>query len=493
MLKTESGRGYRLLGGWTVRQPSAAAQPSEAAPFPVPDAQPSGVQFPAPAFGLIGRGGVVRELQDLLSAYRAVTLTGPGGIGKTTLALEVARSLLGDFDGAGWFVELVSLSDPGLVPSAVAGVLGLKLSGEAASPDAIARAIGERRTLLVLDNCEHVVETAARLAETIVRRCPHATVLATSRESLRTDGEYVYRVPPLEVPLEGEEEPSRILGHSAVELFIARARASDADSSSYAEHVAAIAAICRHLDGIPLAIEFAAARAATLGLAEVASHLDDRFRFLTAGRRTALPRHQTLRAVLDWSYELLPEAEQRLLQNLAILVGDFSLEAALAVAGDLPAPLVVDELANLLAKSLVVSDLRNEVAQYRLLETTRLYALEKLRDSGDYRRAAQRHAEYYRDIFAPAEAESESRPQAEWLATYARHIDNVRSALDWAFSSNGDPQVGVTLTIAAVPLWVQLSLLDECHDRVERALASLDAITADTARVCSYPLRLAGR
>ena len=285
-----------------------------------------------------------------------MTLTGPGGIGKTTLALEVARGLLGDFDGGGWFVELASLSDPDLVPSAVASVLGLKLSGGTISAESVARAVGEQHLLLVLDNCEHVIDAVANLTEVLVRRCPRTTILATSREVLRIDGEYVYRVPPLEVPAAEAVEPDHILGHSAVELFIARTQALESDFSPRAEDLPTIAAICRRLDGIPLAIEFAAARAATLGIQQVAIGLRDRFALLTGGRRTALPRHRTLRAALDWSHELLPEAERLLLRRLAIFPAGFTLDAAAAVMHDsgLEAAAVTDGIANLVAKSLVM-------------------------------------------------------------------------------------------------------------------------------------------
>jgi predicted ATPase len=238
-----------------------------------------------------------------------------------------------------------------------------------------------------------------------------------------------------------------------------------------------IAAICRRLDGIPLAIEFAAARAATLGLSQVAALLDDRFR-LTGGRRTALPRHQTLRATLDWSYQLLPPGEAAVLRRLAVFAGDFSLDAAIAIAGDIPDTRVVDDIASLAAKSLIAAELRDGIAQYRLLETIRLYALEKARGADELQQAARRHAEYYRDLFLPADADSETQSQDDWMTVYGRHLDNVRAALDWAFSGDGDPQVGVELTAAVVPLWILLSLLGECRDRVEQALASPRGDTA---------------
>jgi non-specific serine/threonine protein kinase len=401
MLKTASGRGYCLAGSWARRPDGSSAD--AAAPEQVRrSARPFLSNLPAGASELIGRADCVQHVRDLLSAYRVVTLTGPGGIGKTALALEAARGLFPAFEGDGRLVELVSLSDPGLVPSAAAGILGLTLGGDKVSPTAVAQAIGKGKILLVLDNCEHLIDAAAELVETIVRLCPNATVLATSREVLRIEGEYVYRVPPLDVPPEHQDEPADILEHGAVQLFIARTMASDSDFSPQEEDLQTIAATCRHLDGIPLAIEFAAARAATLGLRQVVSRLDDRFSLLTSGRRTALPRHQTLRATLDWSYELLPEQERRLLRRLAFFPAGFTLEAATAVMSD-AAPAVVEGIANLVEKSLVMLDGSATIPRWRLLETTRAYALEKLAESGEAEQAARCHAEFFPDLFASAE------------------------------------------------------------------------------------------
>jgi non-specific serine/threonine protein kinase len=300
MLKTASGRGYRLVGAWTARRESTSSAGSiDFEPVRSP-AEPFQINLPAAASDLVGRTDAVQHLRDLLSAYRVVTLTGPGGIGKTSLALEVARVLFPSFEGDVRLVELVSLSDPGLVPSAVAGAVGVKLGGDEISAESVARAIGAQKLLLVLDNCEHVIDAAAKLAQTVVRTCPRTTILATSREILKIEGEYVYRVPPLDVPPQ-REEPGNILAHSAVRLFIATTTALRSDFSPDGDNLPAIAAICRRLDGIPLAIDFAAAGVATLGLQQVAAGLDDRFALLTGGRRTALPRHQTLRATLDWS------------------------------------------------------------------------------------------------------------------------------------------------------------------------------------------------
>lgn len=472
MLKTASGRGYRLVGNWAPRQQGSAAQPVASPPAREPGA-PLANNFPLIAGRLIGRAAAARHVRDLVSAYRIVTLTGPGGIGKTSLALDAAHDVVAGFDGGGWFVELASLPDPGLVPSTVASVLGLKLSGEI-SAESIARAVGARQLLLVLDNCEHVIDAAANLAERFVRMCPNTTVLVTSREVMRIEGEAVYRVPPLDVPALEQDTPDHVLGHSAVELFISRMNALDADFSPRAEELTSVAAICRRLDGLPLAIEFAAASAATLGIASVALGLRDRFALLTAGRRTALARQRTLRATLDWGHELLPEAEQRLFRRLAVFQGGFTVDATVAVITDtgLDAPAVMDGIANLVLKSLVAQDQTANAPRWYLLETIRAYALGKLEESGDREWLARRHAEYFRDLFARAETELKTRPAADWRADYLRQLDDLRAALDWAFSANGDARAGIALTTAAVPLWMQLSLMEECRDRVRQALTA---------------------
>ncbi|HSF29459.1 MAG TPA: winged helix-turn-helix domain-containing protein [Candidatus Tectomicrobia bacterium] len=479
-IETMARRGYQFIaavhdGG----APDSTAEPHRAG-LPL-------TNLPAPASDLIGRDAALAEVADLLAAHRIVTLTGAGGIGKTRLGLEVARQLLPDFADGVWLAELASLSTPDLVADAVAAALGLELAGGVASADQIARALGPKQLLLVLDNCEHVIDGAARMAEALARANPQVRIMATSREPLRAEGEYLYRVPPLDVPAEDARDLEDMLRHGAVQLFIARARAAASGFVLEARTAAIIGAVCRRLDGIPLAIELAAARTATLGVEGLAARLDDRFRLLTGGHRTALPRHQTLRATLDWSYELLPESERVVLRRLAIFAGGFTLEAAIAIVAsaespDIAASDVVDAAANLVAKSLVGVHVDATTVRYRLLETTRAYALEKLTAGGEFEEVARRHAAYYRDLFARAEVECETRPTAEWLEDYRHWIDNVRAALDWAFSPSGDAAIGLALTAASVPLWFQLSQMVECRGRVERALASLEPGSPRDAR-----------
>ncbi len=469
LLRTESRRGYRLLGEWTLRQEDAA-KPSTDLRRTWTNVEGPATNIPPTVTPLVGRSAAIRKLQALVSAYRIVTLTGPGGIGKTALALEAARQVLGTFADGVWLVELSSLSDHDLVPSAVAGVLGLRLGSSTISPEAVARAVIGKRLLLILDNCEHVIDAAAKMSEALVRLCPHLTVMTTSREVLRVEGEHAYRVAPLEVPATEQLDPAEILAHSAPQLFIARAKELAADFSPDARSLRTVAEICRQLDGTPLAIEFAAARASTLGIQQVAAGLRDRFAVLTDGRRTALPRHRTLRATLDWSYDLLVAPERLLLQRLAVFSGSFPLAAALAVVGGGPVSEteIANSLANLVAKSLVVSDSGGGTAHFRLLETTRMYALSKLIEGGDLQSVSRRHALYYQSLLRTIENEWEksSIPLA--------HVDNVRSALEWCFSANGDRAIGVRLAAAATPVFLAMSLLAECQRWSERGILALD-------------------
>jgi predicted ATPase len=479
-IETLARRGYQFIA--VVGEGDAV----DSAAVPRRDGLPL-TNLPAPASDLIGRDAALAEVAELLAAQRIVTLTGPGGIGKTRLGLEVARQLLPDFPDGVWLAELASLSDADLVADAVAAALGLDLAGGVASPDGVARALGPKQLLLVLDNCEHVIERAARMAEALARANPKLRIMATSREPLRAEGEHLYRVPPLDVPAADAQDPEDVLRHGAVQLFVARARAAASYFVPDARTAVIIGAVCRHLDGIPLAIELAAARTATLGVEGVAARLDDRFRLLRGGHRTALLRHQTLRATLDWSYELLPESERVVLRRLAVFAGGFTLEAATAIgasteSSDIAASDVLDAVANLVAKSLVGVHVDAATVRYRLLETTRAYALEKLTAGGEFEQVARRHAAYYRDLFEQAEVECETRPTAEWLEDYRHCIDNVRTALDWAFSPSGDASIGIALTAASVPLWFQLSLMVECRGRVERALASLEPGSSLDAR-----------
>lgn len=366
LLRTEAGRGYRLLA-------------HEASPR-----QPAGGNLPAPVSPLIGRAVALARLGEFLAAHRAVTLAGPGGIGKTRLALEAAARLSAESGRAAWFIDLAPVTDPARVADAAAAALGLE-AREDWTADSVAGALAGADPVLVLDNAEHVAAGAAALAEAVARRCPGAHLVATSREVLRFEGEHLFRVAALEVPPILSITREDILRHGAMQLMMARAAALRPGFDPSEDGLRALSAICRRLDGLPLAIELAAARVVTLGAPEVLARLDRRFDLLSGGRRTALPRHQTLRAALDWSHGLLDELEQCLLRRLAVHVAGFTLEAAAAVVPDrLWAGLdLAGALSGLVEKSLLLLEEVEGQARWRMLETTRAYALEKLHEHGE--------------------------------------------------------------------------------------------------------------
>jgi predicted ATPase/DNA-binding winged helix-turn-helix (wHTH) protein len=475
LIRTVAGRGYQFTGEIRTVLAWPVSHVIVKMPEPAPTPTRLATNLPEPVSELIGRDAELAEILDLSGSHRLVTLTGAGGIGKTRLGFKVARHQLPRFADGVWVAELAPLSDPDLVPVTVATALGLELTPGTASPQSVANALRSKQVMLVLDNCEHVVDAAARMAESLLRANSVARVIATSREPLRAVGEWVYSVPPLAVPREDSPDSDDPLRYGAIRLFSDRARTAAANFSSDARTAAAIADICRRLDGIPLAIELAAARAATLGIQELAARLNDRFRLLTSGRRSALPRHQTLRGTFDWSYELLTEPERVGLCRLAIFAGGFTLQDACAIAADdeITAMEVVDCVASLVAKSLVTADIGGTMLRYRLLETTRAYALEKLVQGGEFDAVSRRHAARFLHLFEGTEAEAEKRTADEWLAEYVPRIDNLRAALDWAFSPAGDASIGVALTAAAVPLWMHLSLMDECSRWTGKAIASL--------------------
>lgn len=476
------GRGYRFVAAIDFNDPAPRVSRIETAT--------AAHNLPLLQARAVGRGEVIEALLGQLPERRFITIVGAGGIGKTTVALALAEALLPDYRDGIRFVDLASINDPRLVPSALGTALGLVAHSE----DAIVQLIDSlrnRQVLIVLDSCEHVVEAAASLAEQLLGGAPGVHILATSREPLRAEGERVHRLSPLESPAASANlTAAEALAFPAIRLFVERVAAimdgfelGDADAPIVAD-------ICRKLGGIALAIELAAARVDAFGVGQLAVLLDDRFRILKQGRRTAQPRHQSLTATLDWSYEFLPEVERIVLRRLSVFTGAFALESAIAVAGDDDSD-VIEAVANLVSKSLISADVGGSVVQYRLLDTTRVYAMQKLIDAAESEDYARRHARHHFDWFKRAEADWSTRPTgAQWLKDYGRGVDDVRSALNWAFSSDGDATVGVALTIASVPLWLELSLLHECRAHVERALESHARRPAHSARD-ALKLRLA--
>jgi predicted ATPase/DNA-binding winged helix-turn-helix (wHTH) protein len=465
---TVAGRGYSFVAPVTLSTPQYSPS-REAAVFDRLQ------RLPPKLTRMIGRDDTIRGLSAQLMMYRFVSIVGPGGIGKTTVAISAAHMLLDGFNGAVFFVDLAALTDAKLVPTAVARALGLMVQTQDPLRSLLAF-IGDRKILLVLDNCEHVIDSAATLAERVVGGAPQTHVLTTSREALRVEGEHVHLLYALDCPPEDVSLTSaEALKYPAAQLFTERAAASGHGAVLSDSDAPIVATICRRLDGIPLAIELAASRAGPLGIRGVGELLDNRFSLLWRGRRTAVPRHQTLNAMLDWSYNLLSQHEKAVLCRLSVFLGDFTLEAACFVAADAE----IDQASStraiigLLAKSLISKTESRGSTYYRLLETTRIFAQAKLVDRGERNRVARRHAKFFSD-FLQHDQLVQSRFGEHDLSRYAAHIGNVRTALQWAFSDDGDVSVGVELAAWAAPLFVGLSLLEECTRWCERALAGLD-------------------
>jgi predicted ATPase len=482
---TVPGRGYNFVAPVSLDGPSRAPLPPTTAPADVHN-------LPLALTRMVGREEAVAALVARLSRERLVTIVGPGGIGKTTVALTVAERMMASSEHGIWLVDLAPLGDPRLVPGAVATVLGLEIRADDPLPGLVA-SLKDKRMLLLLDNCEHVIDAVASLAAPFLSGAPGIRMLATSRELLGVSGEREYRLGPLTSPQSSYNlTATEAATFPAVQLFVERVTATIEDFALTDANAPLVAEICQRLDGLPLAIEFAAPRVEVLGVKGLAARLDDSLPLLEVRHRAGTPRHRTMRAVIGWSYGLLSEDDQRFFRALAIFSGDFTDEAAATVAMDAAKTPIdaIDRLADLLAKSLIVADVRGSKPRFRLLGTTRAYANEKLDASGERDRIARRHAAYYRNLSERAEDEAAVRPTADCLADYAREIDNLRDALDWAFSPGGDRSIGVALTAAAVPLWTYLSLIEECRDRVERAVASPGGEAGRDAR-CEMKLRAA--
>jgi predicted ATPase/DNA-binding winged helix-turn-helix (wHTH) protein len=479
---TVPGRGYNFVAPVRREETLRAASVQ-----PVPSATPHNLPFAVTR--MIGRDDAVASLVTRLSRERLVTIIGAGGIGKTTVALAVAERMIASYEHGVWLVDLAPLSDPRLVPSAVATVLGQDIRAE--DPlTALVAAVRDNRMLLLLDNCEHVVDAAAGLAGALHGGAPGVSILATSREPLGAAGECEYRLAPLGMPKASSiPTAAEAAAFPAVQLFVERVSAIVEDFALTDANAPTVAEICRRLDGLPLAIEFAAPRVEVLGIEGLATRLNDSLPLLGARQRAVASRHRTMRAVVDWSYGLLSEDEQHFLKSLCAFAGGFTVEAAATVARDAADTRIdaIDRLADLVAKSLVAADVSSAQPRFRLLDTTRAYVTERLNESGEHDRIARYHAEYYRHLFERAEEETPARPMSEWLADYAPEIDNLRAALDWALSPGGDVAIGVALTAAAVPLWVRLSLLGECSGRAKQAL---NAVRAAETRDLRKEMRL---
>ena len=461
MIATVTGRGYRFVAP-VEEQHAQAPAPARSVTI-----APKALKRPM----VIGRSQELKTIARKLASERCVTVVGPGGVGKTTIALAVAHHVQRNYSDGVSFVDLSTVGDSQYAAAAIAAGVGVRQRSEDALSEII-QLIQDRQMLLILDNCEHLHATMTRIVNRLLEAVPGLTLLATSREPLWSKAEHIHRLPSLDAPgVETGIAAATALEFSAVRLFVTRAQdrgryvLSDADAPL-------VAAICRHLDGIPLAIELVASKVFAYGPSTLLAMLEQKFLLLGNRERTAPLRQQTFLATLDWSYRLLSEDEAALLRLLSVFAGVFQLPDAVAmseVAG-LDAAQTVDALERLTSKSLVYTEFQGNPPCYRLLKSTRAYATERLEGDGEQEAAMRRHASHILSLFERAADELESRDKRDWMADYADRVDDLRNAMSWAFDIPGDRMLGIRLTVAAIPLWYELSSLGEMQSRVERAL-----------------------
>lgn len=463
----EPGRGYRFVA------PVGPAQ--TATPVETATDKPE-VRLPSLINRVIGREDTLNALSRLLAHHRVVTLAGPGGIGKTTVAVNVARLAEPRFPDGIHFIDLGAISDGSQVPVSFATALHVSVVSDQPLPSLVA-CLKRQPKLLIIDNCEHVIVEVAALVDALLQEVPDLVILATSREPLRVTGERIFRLAPLELPEPGEIISVESAPHySAIELFIERAEAASDSFQLTQDNLQSVVEICRRVDGLPLALELVAARMDQLGADHLLTNLDDHFLLSTEGARTALTRHRTLSDLLEWSFELLSAVEQSILIRLAIFKGGFTLEAAIAVAShpDDDVGVIRQGVLALVAKSLIVVDGGSDTPLFRMLQASRAYALTKLQDTPGSRCAHRAHALYHIGALGASEDDWSPEGRREWVAAHAHQVDDLRAALDWAFSSDGDVELGIRLTVAAVPMGFQLSVIAEFKHWVERALSRIE-------------------
>jgi predicted ATPase/DNA-binding SARP family transcriptional activator len=430
-------------------------------PTAVSSPQPVTHNLPVPTTSFVGREREIAEVRQLLEHDRLVTLTGAGGCGKTRLAMRVADDLVEEYPDGVWWVELAALSDPVLVCPTVAGVLGVREQPGCTLEATLVAVLRSKHLLLLLDNCEHLAAICARHVETLLHACPGLHCLVTSREALGIAGETTWIVPSLSVP--PPQSPvgdcaSHVAQYEAVRLFTERAAAALPAFVLTDQNATAVANLCRRLDGIPLALELAAARVKVLSPEQITARLDDCFSLLAGGSRTALPRHQTLRATMDWSYDLLPEPERVLFRRLAVFAGGFTLEAAEAVCSgagrdDIPPHQILDLLSHLVDKSLVGVEARGQAVRYRLLETVREYARERLRQAAEEEWARSRHLDFFLRLAEEAEPHKMRAGEMDALNRQAHEYDNLRAALEWSAAAETRVESGLRLAGALFEFW----------------------------------------
>ena len=466
-IETLARRGYRYVGPVIKVLDRAVPEASSAAPR---------CNLNEPLSSFIGREQELADLRNLLADHRLLTLTGAGGVGKTRLALRVATlALTNGFRDGVWLVELAALSDPDLVPQAVATVLGLKEARDTSLTERLAGYLQARHLLLVLDNAEHLLAACAHLAENLLRRCPQVIVLATSRERLGVPGELTYRVPSLSMPEPGRDATAQSLAeYESVRLFCERVRLHRSHFAVTDQNAPALANLCRRLDGIPLAIELAAAQVRSMSVEEVDERLERGFLLLSGGARTTLPRQQTLRALIDWSYDLLSEAERALLCRASVFAGGWTLAAAEQVCADerVPTAAVVDLLTSLVDKSLVVAEERSGATRYTLLETVRQYARDRLLERGDEAQWRHSHLAYFLALSGEIEPLLRGAEVESGLNRLQLEHDNLRVAMDWAESGRGDTVSGLQIAAAIWWFWSVRGYLREGRRRLSALLAA---------------------
>jgi predicted ATPase/DNA-binding winged helix-turn-helix (wHTH) protein len=468
-ITTLAGRGYCFVAPVSVTSSARDNAPVVATGF-------RHANLPHRLSRMLGREEDVLKLSAQLTASRFVTIVGAGGVGKTTVVVAVAHHLEAAFAGSVLFVDLGMLSDPKLAATAVASMLGLSVQSDDATPSLIAY-LRDKRLLLILDTCEHLIEAIAALAASIMEAAPQVHILATSREAIRVEGEHVYRLDALACPPDGVGlTAAAVQEFPATQLFVERAVASGAHLSVSDLEAPIVADICRKLDGVALAIELAARRVDTYGLQQTAALLDQRLTLLWQGSRNAPPRHKTLHAALDWSYGLLSELERLVLRRLAVFVGHFTLDAALEVvtSATLDRSIVFGAVDSLVSKSTVATHPLGAMMRYRLLDTTRAYALDISIDAAEATDLAVRHATYYRRWLEQTGAEWATLSTGVERTPHFAALNNVRAALEWSFGESGDLGIGIGLATAAAPVFLAMSLLTECHRWSERAILALD-------------------
>ncbi len=457
--------------------------PADFAPLKTLGSLPNNLPLQLTSF--VGRDQEIGAVKGMVKQARLVTLTGPGGSGKTRLALQVASDLVDEYADGVWLVDLSALSDPSLVPQAIATALGVREDGGRPLLDVVADFASRRQLLVVLDNCEHLVEACAHAADRLLRAAPGLRIIATSREALAIAGERLFPVPGLSLPDARQIPPFESLARcEAVRLFADRALAVQSDFAVTCANAPAVAQICRRLDGIPLAIELAAARAGVMSVQQIAARLDDRFRLLTGASRTSLPRQRTLRALIDWSWDLLTAPERDVLSRLAVFAGGWALDAAEPVcAGEgIDSAEVLDLLSRLVSKSLVtVGPGQAGETRYGLLETIRQYALEKLEQAGDGPLTRDRHLACFLCLAEQAEVELHRRDQERWLDRLEAENDNLRAALEWAIATR--PPAALSMSAALVEFWDIRGYLREGLHWVRRSLEATRDLSPTPARV----------